>query len=139
MPVKRKSRQPKLQQSGSQGPDVIVDFVFDDGLFFISISNISDQPAYKVSIAFDPKVCRLDGQDIATLPLFRNIEFLAPHKKIVMFLDSSAAYFSRGGPIQVSALISYRDVQGTKRTATINHDLEIYRAIGFIRRLPDQD
>jgi hypothetical protein len=139
MPVDRKTRQTKLQQSGSQGPDVIVDFVFDDGLFFISISNISDKPAYKVSITFDHKVCRLDGQDIATLPLFRNIEFLAPHKEIVMFLDSSASYFSRGGPTKVSARISYQDGQGTKRAATINHDLEIYKAIGFIRRLRDQD
>jgi hypothetical protein len=138
MPGDRKSRQNKLQQSGSPEPDVIVDFVFDDGLFFISISNISDKPAYKVSITFDRKICRLDGKDIATLPLFKNIEFLAPHKEIVMFLDSSGSYFSQGGPTQVSARISYQDVQGTKKVATINHDLEIYKAIGFVRRLRDE-
>jgi hypothetical protein len=139
MPGDRKSRQNKLPQSGSPGPDVIVDFVFDDGLFFVSISNISDKPAYKVSITFDRKICRLDGKDIAALPLFRNIEFLAPHKEIVMFLASSGSYFSQGGPTKLSARISYQDFQGNKRVATINHDLEIYKAIGFIRRLRDED
>jgi hypothetical protein len=113
--------------------------VFDDGLFFISISNISDTPAYKVSVKFHPKICRLDGKNLAALPLFQNIEFLAPHKAIVMFLDSSGSYFSRGGPTKVSARISYKDAQGCKKATTINHDLEIYKAIGFIRRVRDED
>jgi len=139
MPRDRKSRRNRLEGLESSGPDVIVDFVFDDGLFFISISNISDTPAYKVSIKFDRKICRLDGKDLAALPLFQNIEFLAPHKEIVMFLDSSASYFRQGGPTKVSARISYQDAQGTKKVTTINHDLEIYKAIGFIRRVRDQD
>jgi hypothetical protein len=139
MPRARKSRQTKLERSESPGSDVIVDFVFDDGLFFIAISNISDQPAYKVSVSFDPKICRLDGKDLAALPLFQNIEFLAPHKEIVMFLDTSGSYFGQGSPTKVSARISYQDAQGSRRVTTINHDLEIYKAIGFIRRLRDED
>jgi hypothetical protein len=139
MPGNRKSRQSKLEQSESPDTDVIVDFVFDDGLFFISVSNISDKPAYRVSVTFDREICRLDGKDIAALPLFRNIEFLAPHKEIVMFLDSSASYFSQGRPTKVSARISYQDAQGTKKGATIRHDLAIYKALGYIRRLRDED
>lgn len=138
MPRDSKSRQTKLERLASSGPDVIVDFVFDDGLFYISISNISDTPAYKVSVKFDRKICRLDGKDLAALPLFQNIEFLAPHKAIVMFLDSSGSYFSQGRPTKVSARISYQDVQGTKKVTTIKHDLEIYKAIGFIRRVRDE-
>src|ERR1043166_547096 len=119
MPRDRKRRQNKVEWPGSSGPDVIVDFVFDEGLFFISISNISDTPAYRVSVKFDPKICRLDGKDLTALPLFQNIEFLAPHKDIVMFLDSSGSYFSQGGPTKVSARISYQDAQGTKKVTTI--------------------
>ncbi|PYS43550.1 MAG: hypothetical protein DMF71_06835, partial [Acidobacteria bacterium] len=70
----------KSQASKLSEPDVIVDFVFDDGLLFIAISNLSDKPAYKVSITFDQEIHGLDGKDICALPLFRNIEFLAPHK-----------------------------------------------------------
>jgi hypothetical protein len=139
MSPKRKRGPTELERSESPGPDVIVDFLFDEGLFFISVSNISDKPAYKVSVTFDRKIWRLDGKNVATLPLFRNIEFLAPHKEIVMFLDSSGSYFSKNRPTRVSARISYQDAQGTKRIATIKHDLEIYRALGFIRRPGEGD
>ena len=118
---------------------MIVDFVFDDGLLFIAISNLSDKPAYKVSITFDQEIHGLDGKDICALPLFRNIEFLAPHKTITTFLDSSGSYFSREEATRISARITYHDLQGTKKVATINHDLEIYREIGFVRRPNTQD
>ena len=39
-----------------QIPDVIVDFVFDDGLFFISIENIGNQPALNVTTKFKEKI-----------------------------------------------------------------------------------
>lgn len=128
-----KPRQP------DSGPDVILDFIFRDGLFFISISNIGDKPAYKVSVKFDCKVYGLAGtKEISALPLFRNIEFLAPKKEIVTFLDSSSSYFGREGPTKIAARISYRDSQGAKRSVTINHDLEIYREIGYMMRSGDR-
>jgi hypothetical protein len=34
-------------------PDVIVDFVFEDGLFFLAITNIGPEPAERVHVAFD--------------------------------------------------------------------------------------
>ncbi len=134
MPEKRTRREAKPKRSELSEPDVIVDFVFDDGLLFVAISNISDQPAYKVSVKFDCKICGVGGKDICALPLFRNIEFLAPHKTVTTFLDSSGSYFHSGGPTKISARIAYHDFRGVKKIATINHDLEIYREIGFIRR-----
>ena len=119
-------------------PDVILDFIFRDGLFFISVSNIGDKPAYKVSIKFDCKIYGLGGtKEISALPLFRNIEFLAPNKEIVTFLDSSSSYFRREAPTKIAARISYRDSDGTKRSVTINHDLEIYREIGYMIKLEE--
>src|SRR2546421_9204223 len=113
MPATRK-RQTKPKRSEPSEPDVIVDFVFDDGLLFIAISNLSDKPAYKVSITFDQEIHGLDGKDICALPLFRNIEFLAPHKTITTLLDSSGSYFSREEATRISARITYHDFQGTK-------------------------
>jgi hypothetical protein len=139
MPKTRKRLEGKPKRSGLSEPDVIVDFVFDDGLLFIAISNISEQPAYNVSMKFDCQIYGSGGKDVGALPLFRNIEFLAPHKTITTFLDSSGSYFSSGGPTKISARISYQDFRGTKKVATINHDLEIYREIGFIRRPKTSD
>ena len=133
MPETRKRAKDKPEQSEAPQPDVIVDFIFDDGLFFIAIINISDKPAYKVSVKFDRKILGLGGKDISALPLFRNIEFLAPHKEIRTFLNYSGAYFSGGGPTKISARITYQDFQGAKKVVTIDHDLGIYKEIGFIQ------
>ena len=116
-------------------PDVIVDFIFDDGFFFISIENIGDKPAIKVSVKFDQRLMGLGGtQEVSTLPLFRNIEFMAPHKSIRTLLDSSAAYFQRREPTRIIAKITYRDTDNHRYQATIHHDLEIYQEIGYIHR-----
>jgi hypothetical protein len=124
------SRVPK-----SSRPDVILDFIFDDGLLFISINNIGDKPAYKVSVEFDCKIYGLGGtKEVSNLPLFRNIEFLAPHKQIITFLDHSNSYFSVKGPTKISARIVFLDSAERKHVVNIKHDLEIYREIGFIRR-----
>jgi hypothetical protein len=117
-------------------PEVIVDFVFHEGLLFISIKNIRNEPALKVKVKFDKKIKGLGGNKvISSLPLFRNIEFLAPHKEITTFLDSSASFFSRGEPTQIQARISYQGSTGKKYTSTIIHNLEIYREIAYAKRL----
>lgn len=123
------------KQMCSMGPDVIVDFIFDDGLLFVSIWNIGDKPAYKVRVKFDQKIVGVEGRKVLSfLPLFRVLEFLAPHKQIKTFLDSSASYFERGQPTSISISVSFTDSQGQKFTNIIKHNLEIYRDIGYIRK-----
>lgn len=139
MTATRKRSQVKPKRPEPSEPGVIVDFIFDEGLFFIAIKNLSDRPAYNVSVKFDCQIYGFGGKDICGLPLFRKIEFLAPHKTITTFLDSSGSYFGNGGPTRISARVAYHDFRGTKKVATIKHDLEIYREIGFIRRPHSSD
>ncbi len=114
-------------------PDVIVDFVFEEGVLFVAVQNIGDQPAQRVHISFEPQFKGLGGTvSIPELAMFRNIEFLAPARSIRTFLDSSAAYFARHEPEQISVTISYLDRSGQKFSATIRHDLAIYRDIAFL-------
>ncbi len=122
--------------SGRRGrPDVILDVIFEDGLLFLSIRNIGDQPAYKVLVNFDKHVLGLEGtQEVSALPLFRNLEFLAPGKEIRTFLDSSASYFHRKQPTDIIARVSFQDAGGTIHTRTITHNMDIYKSIGYIRR-----
>jgi hypothetical protein len=114
-------------------PDVIVDFVFEDGMLFVAVQNIGSEPAVRVHIAFDPQFKGLGGAaSIPELPLFRNIEFLAPLRSIRTLLDSSAAYFAREEPERITVTISYSDRSGEKFSCTIVHDLAIYRDLAFI-------
>ena len=114
-------------------PDVIVDFLFEDGMLFVAVQNIGSQPALRVHVAFEPLFKGLGGiTSIPELPLFRNIEFLAPSRSIRTLLDSSAAYFARKEPEKISATASYSDRSGQKFSCTMLHDLTIYRDIAFI-------
>ena len=122
-------------EAPAKPPRVIVDFVFDQGLFFIAVKNISDIPAYKVSVKFNHKIYGLGGaREVSALPLFRNIEFLAPQKEITTFLDSSDSYFARKQPTKVKAQISFSDDEGKKHSVAISHDLEIYRNLALAGR-----
>ncbi len=116
-------------------PDVILDVIFEDGLLFLSIRNIGDRPAYKVLVNFDEHILGLEGtKEVSALPLFRNLEFLAPGKEIRTFLDSSASYFGRKQPTDIVARVSFQDAGGTIHTRTISHNLDIYKSIGYIGR-----
>ena len=116
-------------------PDVIVDFLFEDGMLFVAVQNIGPEPALRVHVAFEPSFKGLGGTAaIAELPLFRNIEFLAPARSIRTLLDSSAAYFARQEPERITAAITYSDRSGQKFSSKILHDLAIYRDIAFIAK-----
>jgi hypothetical protein len=114
-------------------PDVIVDFVFEDGLFFLTVSNVGPEPAERVHVAFEPPFNGLGGSvSIPDLPLFRNIEFLAPARSVRTLLDSASAYFARQEPERVSVSISFADRAGRNYKSGIRHDLSIYRDLAFV-------
>lgn len=116
-------------------PEVIVDFVFEDGLFHVAIENIGERPAVDVSVAFDKAFRGAGGERVTSnLPLFRGIPFLAPRRRISTFLDASAAYFARREPTRIAATVTYADRSGLKYEDVIRHDLEIYRDVVSVTR-----
>jgi hypothetical protein len=116
-------------------PEVILDFIFEDGLFFIGVKNIGTAPAHDVSVAFDKKFTGVEGaKEISTLPLFKKIAFLAPQKEITAFLDHSASYFRRRQPTNIRATITFKDNTGAAHKTVVKHDLRIYKDIGYVRR-----
>ena len=113
--------------------DVYLDFVFEDGLFYIVIKNNCNNPVFNVHVKFGNRMLGLNGKkEITSLNLFKNIEFLAPQKEIKTFLDSSESYFNRQQPTKIITEISYKDFQNKDHQIVIKHDLEIYRDISFI-------
>jgi len=117
------------------GPDVIFDVVFEDGLLFAAVSNISPLPAYRVSVIFDKPFTGLGGtQETSKLRLFRNVEFLAPKKEIRTLVDSAASYFARKQPKKLAAEVRWRSADGKRHSHTITHDLSIYEQVAYVTR-----
>ena len=123
-----------LKNTLCRKPEVIVDFIFDEGLLYIAVKNIGALPAYKISTQFDQEFRGVAGEKmISELALFKCIEFLPPQKEIRTFLDSSAAYFDRKEPVMISARITYQDSRKRRYVNKIDHNLAIYKDIGYIR------
>ena len=118
-----------------EGAGVILDAVFERGLLFLVLENTGDVPAHSVRVKFGERFSGVGGaRRIDRLALFRRLEFLAPRKSIEVFLDRSDSYFARGEPTELNARVTWRTPEGARRAATIHHDLEIYRDLGYIER-----
>ena len=114
-------------------PEVVIEFLFDRGMLFISVRNIGARPATNVAVQFDKTIIGLGGtKEISALPLFKNIEFLGPAREIVTLVDTSGSYFHRKQPTKLSARISYLDLQQQPYETLIKHDLEIYRELSYV-------
>jgi len=119
-------------------PDVIIEFLFDQGLLHLALRNIGESPAIAISVKFDKKIVGLGGRkDISTLPVFQRVEFLGPGREIVAFVDQSHSYFARKQPTKISASLAYSDSDKRKYEVTINHDLEIYRELPYLACVSD--
>src|SRR5215475_1174709 len=134
--ITRKNADQTVEHSPDR-PDVIVEFLFDRGLFFISVNNIGNQPAFGVSVKFDKKIAGLGGtKDISGLRIFKGIDFLGPKREIALFLDASDSYFQSKQPTKLVARVSYSDREKRKYEATFSHDLEIYRELTYVVSAP---
>lgn len=136
-PLKGKKTKSRWLQTAEQrrlnsplSPDVILDFVFDDGLLFIEIKNIGATPALEVTTKFNNRFTGTGGEsDVSRLSMFRGVSFLAPGRRIRTFLDNTASYFQRKQPVEIAAALQWRDREGNRFSCIINHDLSIYRDI----------
>ena len=115
-------------------PEVIVDFACRDGLLFVILKNIGARSAYRVTTRFDKPFRGLGGRKpIATLRLFRRLDFMAPGKEFCQLVDPLALYLERREPARLTATVAYRDREGARFEDAITHDLRVYLDLGEIR------
>ena len=106
--------------------------MFAAGFFHLEVVNLGRRPALNVSCRFEKPLTGVDGAIVSQLPLFENVSFLMPGKRIRTLLDSSAAYFARGEPATIAATVSYQERSGRHRRTKIEHNLEIYRDLVYV-------
>jgi hypothetical protein len=113
--------------------DVILDVELERGLLFLVVENLGDVPAHGVRVRFEQPLHGLGGERrIDRLQIFRRLEFLGPHRRIRVFLDRTALFFSRKEPAAVDVTITWRTDDGARRRRHIRHDLAAYRDIPYL-------
>jgi hypothetical protein len=112
---------------------VILDVV-DRGLFSV-VANTGDGRRTACGSSSTSRSAASAARRRCSARLFRRPNF-APQVDLRL-LDRSASYFAAKSR-QLTAVVSWRTSAGERRSCTINHDLEIYRDLGFIEReVPD--
>jgi hypothetical protein len=126
------SSQPDARDKPLPGGDVVLDVVFEAGFFHLELVNLGRRPALNVSCRFEKQLTGIAGTIVTQLPLFENVPFLMPGKRIRTLLDSSAAYFARGEPTTIATTVSYEDRNGRRHQTAIEHNVEIYRDLVYV-------
>ena len=111
-----------------------MDFTCREGILFVVLKNIGARSAYRVTTRFDKPFSGLGGHKaIASLRLFRRLDFMPPGKEFTQLVDPIATYMRRREPVRLTATIAYRDREGARFEDVITHDLRIYQDLGEVR------
>ena len=111
---------------------VVVDVVFEDGLLYLELANLSDRPALNVGCKFDPGLVDLQGRDVSKLALFSRVEFLGPERRIRTLLDSTAGFFAREQASRFTVVVEFERPDEKRRATTVSHDLAVYRELAYL-------
>jgi hypothetical protein len=108
---------------------VIVDVVFEDGVLYLELANLSDRPALAVACTFDPPLVDAAGRDVGKLRLFKKMEFLGPRRQVRTLLNSVTGITGRA---RTTVTIKYkRPGDRTFTTTAVTHDLAVYRELAY--------
>ena len=112
MAAKRK-RKPRPTLPEGHGPDVLLDVDYDEGMLFLVLKNIGDQPAFDVSVRFSRQLKGVGGQKVVSAArIFQGLALLRPGKELRVFLDLAHLLFRRRKRNRFWARVTYRDPIG---------------------------
>ncbi|MCA9813278.1 MAG: hypothetical protein KC483_10535 [Nitrosarchaeum sp.] len=129
----KKPRKPEIITDNTRlekYPDVIVYFEYENGLVFVIIENIGNEPAYDTRIRFSKKFWGMQKtKEISSLSIFKLIRFLSPGKKLKILVDSFQFYVAYKQPMNIDVRISFRNKAKQTFQNSIQHDLSIYKDV----------
>ncbi|MBL7791689.1 MAG: hypothetical protein JNK77_05185 [Saprospiraceae bacterium] len=113
--------------------EVIVDLVLRDEVVFIVIWNAGARSAQEVQITFKNPLLGLGGnKNLAELPVFRELTYLAPGKHFEVFVDTAISFFDNNKEKFLELQITWTDAEGKKNERTIRHNLDVYKQLPSI-------
>ena len=103
--------------------DVILDVDTTDGHLHFVLANIGPLPAHAVRVRFSHVVRNLAGLRVGDNPLYAQLEFLAPGRRLPLFVDTLTGYLRRRQPMRFNVRLDWCDDAGHAQRRTITHDL----------------
>jgi hypothetical protein len=109
--------------------DVIFDVEITAGTLHFVLANIGPAPAHAVRVRFSRVLRDVAGLRINDNPLFTQLEFLAPGRRVRHFIDTLAGYAQRRQPMRFEVKLDWRDDAGHPHRRTLTHDLAAWSAL----------
>lgn len=110
------------------GPYVVLDTALADGLLWLSVENIGDEPAHRISVRFSRRLMGLGGSvEISALALFQDLGFLAPGGSHRIVLDRADLHLRNRRRHVFTAVVEFQDDGGRLHTTKQRHNLDIYK------------
>lgn len=115
----RQLSQFRERQKQLSRPYVVVDFYFRQTLICISVENIGHSPAANIKIIFEPELQTTRPEIVKDniKAIARTIPMMAPKRKIVWLLDTSASAFNHPDlvPHTYKATVSYSELPEARK------------------------
>ena len=119
-----------VQRSTQGSPKVVVDFVLKEGGLYLIVMNASDDPVFEVGLKFDHPLKGIHGsQDLTKLPILRQLTYLAPAKRIQIFIDPIEVFFHFNKWGKLTIYIQYKGADKKVYKERNIYDLNIYRQL----------
>jgi hypothetical protein len=109
--------------------DVILDVEVDGGALHFVLACIGPAPAHAVRVRFSRVLRDMAGLRLNDNPLFTQLEFIAPGKRVRLFVDTLAGYIQRRQPMRFEVKLEWRDDAGETHRRGITHDLAAWTAL----------
>jgi hypothetical protein len=103
--------------------DVILDVDAGDGSLHFVLENIGTMPAHAVRVRFSRALRDLAGLRVGDNPLFTHLEFLAPGRRLTLFVDTLPGFLARRQPMRFDVKLAWCDDAGRPQRRSITHDL----------------
>lgn len=104
-------------------PDVVLDVEIDRGALHFVLANLGDAPAHALRVGFSRSLRDLAEQRLNDNPLFTQLEFLPPGRRVVLLVDSLAGYLQRRQPPRFEVKLAWQDDAGRAMRRRLTHDL----------------
>lgn len=111
-------------------PNLVLDFVVQEGKVFFCMRNLSKHPATNLSFKFSqPLMARNGYLRVDKLPLFKHLDYFAPKKEIRLFVDSVTSFLAHHPERKMTIHVKYVDQDSKKYVQSFKHDLELFNQL----------